>query len=346
MSRRNKYRRPQDAASVQAQDVEGQQAAPNDGGPRPSVITLHLGGKNPFRCYNAYLITGSRHVLVDPGPPGSAGELLEQLSRHRISLGDIGLIVITHGHPDHFGSASQYKEWTRAPLAVHELDAEYVNFGSVPVLKPTTRLGSLFKSLFNMKANPVEPDIILRDGDKLNRYAGQGRVVQTPGHTAGSISILLPDGNCIVGDLLMRGLSARTPSLPWFAENESEVRESLQRVVNLGARTLLAGHGGPFDVEQLASRFPWLEVPERIKTERAPSQPVPVATASARRASESVRESGDVSQLPAAGERQQTDTGTAPAEGVDRPRRRRPRRRHPRRRDENPGATPTGSDGN
>ncbi len=264
MSRRYRFGKSQESDSVQQQEQEDQTAPAvrEERPPEGSVLTLHLGGKNPFKCYNAYLIPGTKHVLVDPGPPGTAGELLEQLSRKRISLGDIGLIVITHGHPDHFGSAAQLKEWTRAPLAVHELDAEYVNFGSVPVLKPVTRLGSMFKSLFSIKAAPVEPDIILHDGDKLGRYAARGRVIQTPGHTAGSISILLPDGMCIVGDLLMRGWRTLTPSVPWFAEDASEARISLQKLVNAGARTFLAGHGGPFEVDDLARRFPWLEVPE------------------------------------------------------------------------------------
>jgi len=307
MSRRNRFRNPQDSGPVQPQEEQGQTAQANDG-EQPadvSVMTLHLGGKNPFRCYNAYLIPGAKHVLVDPGPSGTAGELLEQLSRHRISLGDIGLIVITHGHPDHFGSASQLKEWTRAPLAVHELDAEYVNFGSVPVLKPVTRLGSLLKSLFSVKSEPVEPDIILHEGDRLSRYAGHGRVIQTPGHTAGSISILLPDGMCIVGDLLMRGLSARTPSAPWFAENAAEARESLQKVVNAGAKTLLAGHGGPFDVEDVARRFPWLVLP-----------------------GSEVGEEGN------------GDGSDSSAEGGDGPRRRRPRHRRPRGRNGGFGGQP------
>ena len=297
MSRHNSFRKPQESGEVQQQEQQGQAAPTNSEDKRPdeSVITLHLGGRNPFKSFNAYLIPGSKHVLVDPGPPGTAGELLEQLSRNRISLGDIGLIVITHGHPDQFGSAFQLKEWTQAPLAVHELDAEYVNFGSVPVLKPATRLGALFKSMFSIKATAVEPDIVLRDGDRLGRYAGRGRVIQTPGHTAGSISILLPDGRCIVGDLLMRGVRARTASAPWFAENASEARDSLQKVVTAGARTLLAGRGGPFKVEDLARRFSWLEVPEGEATE----------------------------------EEGEGETNGTRGEGADRSRRRRPRRRRP-----------------
>lgn len=368
MSRRNRFKRPQDPAAVPSPEQQGQPAPAQSGEERPEsgVITLHLGGRNPFRCYNAYLITGPKHVLVDPGPQGSAGELLEQLSRHRISLGDIGLIVITHGHPDHFGSASQLKEWTRAPLAVHELDAEYVNFGSVPVLKPVTRLGSMLKSLFNVKSGPVEPDIILHDGDKLSRYAGRGKVIQTPGHTAGSISILLPDGDCIVGDLLMRGLSARTPSLPWFAEDESEARASLQKVVNAGARTMLAGHGGPFDVEQLASRFPWLDVPERERAEESAARP-PRTTGEGVRTNgtgefaradgdaprvfgdgqrsgfEAPRVYGEAPRASGEGQRTHAESAEAPAEGGERPRRRRPRHRRPRGREDNSGAPSSGT---
>jgi hydroxyacylglutathione hydrolase len=324
MSRRNRFRKPQDTSEIQKQEQQGQTASADTEAKRPdeSVITLHLGGKNPFRSFNAYLIPGAKHVLVDPGPPGTAGELLEQLSRKRISLGDIGLIVITHGHPDHFGSAAQFKEWTQAPLAVHELDAEYVSFGSVPVLKPVTRLGTLMKSAFSIKCNPVEPDIMLHDGDRLGRYAGRGRVIQTPGHTAGSISILLPDGMCIVGDLLMRGLRAGTPSAPWFAEDAAEARVSLQRVVTAGARTLLAGHGGPFDVEDLARRFSWLDVPEREAGDAGSE------------AGDAEREGKPVAATP------------TPPEGANRPRRRRPRHRRPQGQNGSPGGqNGTGQDG-
>ncbi len=318
MSRRNRFRRPNETNHQEQSRQEGQAAQPTERQeerPSGSVITLHLGGNNPFRHHNAYLIPGSKHVLVDPGPPWAAGELLEQLSRHRVSLGEIGLIVITHGHPDHFGSAARLKEWTQALLAVHELDAEYVGFGSVPTFKPVTKLGTLFKRLFMLEAEPVEPDIILHDGDKLGRYAGRGRVLQTPGHTAGSISILLPGGECIVGDLLMRGVRARTPSMPWFAESVSEARDSLQKVVSAGARVLLAAHGGPFRVEELSARFPWLEIPEHV-----------VGGEDAEKAAPGGEKAGD-------------DVGGG------RSRRRRPRRRRPRGQEGTAGGPGSGDSG-
>jgi len=258
MSRRGRFRKS--PGEQKTGEVKPQQAETRQQRPREGVITLKLGGRNPLKAFNAYLITGQKHILVDPGPPGTAGELLEQLSRQRVSLGDIGLIVLTHGHPDHFGSAAQLKEWTQAPLAVHELDSEYVHWGGAPTLKPVTRLGALTKAFSKMKADGVEPDITLHDGDRLGRYAGRGKVILTPGHTAGSLSILLPDGNAIIGDLLMGGLRRSSPSYPWFAENLSEVRESLQRVVDAGARRLLVAHGGPFDVADLPKKFPWLNV--------------------------------------------------------------------------------------
>jgi len=245
---------------------------------REGVVALHLRSRNPLNAFTSYVIRGQKHVLVDPGPPGRAGELLEQLSRHRISLGDIGLIVITHGHADQFGNAASLKEWTQAPVAVHELDAEYVHWGSAPVLKPVTKLGTIFRSFVRTKAVPVEPDIILYDGDKLGRYGGRGRVILTPGHTAGSISILLPDGTCIIGDLLMRGLRVGSLSYPWFAEDLSLLRESLRRIVAAGATNLLPSHGAPFSVDSLLRVFPWLESGAETSTapelgDRGPRRP-------------------------------------------------------------------------
>jgi hydroxyacylglutathione hydrolase len=275
--RRNRNSGEQQQSRVSETQVQQTQAKKED--EREGVVALHLASRNPIHAVTSYVIRGQKHVLVDPGPPGRAGELLEQLSRHRISLGEIGLIVITHGHADQFGSAAQLKEWTRAPVAVHELDAEYVHWGGAPVLKPATRLGTVFRSFARVKSVPVEPDIILRDGDKLSRYGGRGRIISTPGHTAGSISILLPDGACIIGDLLMRKLRAGSPSYPWFAEDLSQVRESLRRVVAAGATTLLPAHGKPFSVADLQKTFPWLDVevepgasePER--EERGPRRP-------------------------------------------------------------------------
>ncbi|MFC2009093.1 MBL fold metallo-hydrolase [Chloroflexota bacterium] len=359
MSRRSRFgkksgeQREQNAAEEKTPQGEGRPERPREG-----VLTLKLGGRSPLKAFNAYLITGQKHILVDPGPPGTAGELLEQLSRQRISLGDIGLIVLTHGHPDHFGNALQLKDWTRAPLAVHELDSEYVHWGGAPALKPVTRLGSLMKRFSKLKADPVEPDIILQDGDRLGRYAGRGRVILTPGHTAGSLSILLPDGTCIAGDLLMGGLRRSRPSYPWFAENLTEVRESLQRVVDAGARTLLVGHGGPFNVVDLPKAFPWLKVDVEALREdpargdwngedgRSESNGGLVRSEPGGSPVRSEPNVGSVrSDRP--GEERGERTGTTGQGGEeDRPRRSRPRRRRPsRRRGPQGEAPPQGGSG-
>jgi len=341
-TRRNRFRKTpgeKNAAEAKTPQSENRQQRPREG-----VVTLKLGGRHPLKAFNSYLITGQKHVLVDPGPPGTAGELLEQLSRQRISLGDIGLIVLTHGHPDHFGSAAQFKEWTQAPLAVHELDSEYVHWGGAPTLKPVTRLGSLLKPFSKIKADGVEPDIILHDGDRLGRYAGRGRVILTPGHTAGSLSIILPDGTAIIGDLLMGGLRRSSPSYPWFAENLVEVRESLQRVVDAGARRVLVAHGGPFDVADLAKKFPWLKVDMEALARGKERDEQSGANG------RSEADHGEVRTEPKRDERPRKE-GTEKPESAgqagdeDRPRRSRPRRRRsPRRRPQQGDAPQGGSD--
>jgi len=66
---------------------------------------------------NCFLIKGeTKHILVDTGVPKSERKIIKQLKAHRIKLEDIGLIIITHGHIDHFGSANELKNILKIPI--------------------------------------------------------------------------------------------------------------------------------------------------------------------------------------------------------------------------------------
>jgi glyoxylase-like metal-dependent hydrolase (beta-lactamase superfamily II) len=75
-----------------------------------------------------------------------------------------------------------------------------------------------------------------------------GKAIHTPGHSAGSVSVLLDSGEAFVGDLAMNGFPLRlTPGFPIFAEDMAKLRESWQLLLAQGARMIYPAHGKPFE---------------------------------------------------------------------------------------------------
>ena len=77
------------------------------------IQTIKLSG------VNCYLIQDKGIILVDTGTPGLHNKILKQIKKLGLDPHEIRLIIITHGHGDHFGSTQRIKELTGAKLAVH-----------------------------------------------------------------------------------------------------------------------------------------------------------------------------------------------------------------------------------
>jgi glyoxylase-like metal-dependent hydrolase (beta-lactamase superfamily II) len=92
----------------------------------------------------------------------------------------------------------------------------------------------------------VEPGLAFKAALDLKPYGITGTVELTPGHTPGSVSVFLEGGEAIIGDLL-RGsfLSRGSPRWPFVAEDLSEVKRSLARILDKDPRLLWTSHGGP-----------------------------------------------------------------------------------------------------
>ncbi len=209
------------------------------------VLTIPLG------TTKAYALRGDRVVLVDAGNPGNEGRILKRLEAAGIAPDQVSLILLTHGHVDHFGAAAALKEATGAVVAVHPADAEALRQGSNPPVHPFGATGRWLKRLMGWHIQgsgpPVEPDVLLEGETDLREFGVEARVIPTPGHTPGSISVSLPGGPVLVGDLIFGGMfRPRRPGWPWFADDPDQVRASIQRVLDLAPSTILAAHGGPF----------------------------------------------------------------------------------------------------
>jgi glyoxylase-like metal-dependent hydrolase (beta-lactamase superfamily II) len=145
----------------------------------------------------------------------------------------VQLIVITHGHWDHVGSAGELKAITGAKLAMHRREVHWLEQSLTPLPPGVTLWGRVFISLHKklmplINIPPAKIDVSIGDdGLLLSDYGIPGRVLHTPGHSSGSVSVLLDTGEAFVGDLAMNRFPLRlSPGLPIFAEDQAAVVES------------------------------------------------------------------------------------------------------------------------
>jgi hydroxyacylglutathione hydrolase len=210
---------------------------------------------------NTYFLGERGAILIDPGEPGKAGVVLRKLCARLGEAPNIDVIVATHGHFDHIGAARRMRELTGAPLAMHRDDASWLREGRAVWPRGVTRWGRFSRALFGplvlaiMKPPKMDPDIVLDDdGLDLEPYGVSGRVVATPGHSPGSVSVVLPSGEAFVGDLAMNGPPmCLKPSFGIYAHQPERVLESWGKLLDLGVRTVFPAHGRPFAAELLAS---------------------------------------------------------------------------------------------
>lgn len=206
-----------------------------------------------------YIIRGDAAVMIDTGMPGQAKKFTHALAAIPLAAQEIKLMIITHGHFDHIGSAAAIKKITGARIAMHGADKEWLEKAGekVPPFPPgVTMWGRIMAGIMAPFASSrrIDPAVVEVDlGDQpfsLAAYGISGRVLATPGHTPGSVSVLLDSGAAFVGDLAMNGLPLRFgPGLPVLAENMEAVIKSWKYLLEQGARTIYPAHGKPFTAE-------------------------------------------------------------------------------------------------
>jgi len=209
-----------------------------------------------FGTTRGYLIEGQGNILIDTGLAGSEKAILRWLHTISVRPDEIRLIVLTHGHVDHAGSAFALKQATGAAVAVHHLDRSWVENGIVAWPTPATTWGRVARLILSpvkplLRFTGVPVDVVVGDeGLSLAVYGVSGRVVHTPGHTLGSISVLLETGDAFVGSLAHNGLPLRLrPGLPIFADDVPGLRQSWRTLLDLGAHTIYLAHGRPFPAD-------------------------------------------------------------------------------------------------
>jgi glyoxylase-like metal-dependent hydrolase (beta-lactamase superfamily II) len=217
---------------------------------------------------NIYLVESDAGVIiVDTGFADAAGSVLQTLDQLGHTPHDVRLIFLTHVHMDHAGSAAELRRRTGAPIAMHRADLQKARAGKHNM--PTGRglTGKLIEYGFNgahlkFLYEPFEPDILLDEGPLPPEFGLNARVIYTPGHTLGSVSLALGDGVMLIGDAMINQIRV---GMPLYGEDIESAYDSVRKLNALRPRVLYSGHGAPFSGQDLARYF----VVKQLEAERA-----------------------------------------------------------------------------
>jgi hydroxyacylglutathione hydrolase len=205
---------------------------------------------------SCYLIRGKDIVMVDSGMPNKLKLFKIELFKLEIQPSEIKLIVLTHSHFDHCGSAREIRVLTGAKVAIHESERTYLENGGMLIPKGVNiyckitlpLLLPLFKKISYPK---FIPDILITDEPyPLSLYGIDGNIIHTPGHTIGSISVILNSGEAFVGCMAHNGFPFRIrPGLPILAQDIDSVKKYWKLLIDKGVKMIYPGHGRPFSAE-------------------------------------------------------------------------------------------------
>lgn len=206
----------------------------------------------PLRLSNVHVIQTKRPVLVDSGTIGDMADLQVALEERKIRSRDLGLVVLTHGHADHSGLAFDLRSISGATVMMGLGDLPLAQKGENDLLKPTSFTATLLKPFITGVYPAFEPDVVVKPGADvdLRPWGVDGRAISMPGHTAGSIVVVLSDNSAFVGDMMMGGAfgGAIFPSSPgehYYHADREQNRRNIKTLLDRGVEKFYLGHGGP-----------------------------------------------------------------------------------------------------
>ena len=182
-------------------------------------------------------------LLIDAGSPGEQHRILHAI--RSLAPAHLRLILITHAHFDHYGSAAALRQSCGAPIAAHAADAQALARGETPVASARgwgrAGLAALRLTQRFIRAVRTPPDELLEDGGSLGGLGLEASVLHTPGHTLGSVCLIVERRLAFAGDLLTTTGGAHTQR--YFAVDWDLLPRSLARLQERRPALTYPGHG-------------------------------------------------------------------------------------------------------
>lgn len=191
---------------------------------------------------NSYIITkalpGDKHILVDPGQvvnevrQNCLERLISEMKKDGLKIEDVGLIINTHAHPDHYGASEEIRKRSGALVAIGRGEDEFLKLAGGEMSKVLESMG--------IRMPELHPDFYLTEGELRLGQNLVARILLTPGHSQGHIGIYWPESKVFMGgDLIFYGSTGRV-DIP--GGSAQALKESIERVAELEIEYLLTGH--------------------------------------------------------------------------------------------------------
>ena len=195
---------------------------------------------------NCYLVSdGKNAVLFDTASGEHLQQVIDECSKY-----DLKLIVLSHPHFDHAENADALSKKFNVPVAYNEADdGIFDDYNSQPLysygIVGFVVLKASLKVLSQTKVIRPENRFFVKEGDTLADYGFPDiKVVELPGHSMGSIGLLVSDDALLVGDALDNWIRPATAHL--YTDLEAE-KKTVEKIRSFGKRTYYYGHGKPTD---------------------------------------------------------------------------------------------------
>jgi glyoxylase-like metal-dependent hydrolase (beta-lactamase superfamily II) len=218
---------------------------------------------------NTYLIkTDSCCILIDTGYAEQFSGFCKKLAARNIGLNEIDYIFLTHAHDDHAGFLNEILRDSNAKVIMHNKAIEGLRKGQNsfdggcsgrPALLFCKLMGFFGKG--EHRFPPVdkcyEDRCITVNEHNRNNIESilQGKIIETPGHTPCSISLLMNDGSLFCGDAAMNGFPSIHRTTIWIGDLQ-EYFSSWEAIIAANPTRIFPGHGKPFPVTDLSQFLP------------------------------------------------------------------------------------------
>lgn len=200
---------------------------------------------------NVYLVmtNSGKTILVDTSVKIMRCWLMRALENHNALKADY--LVFTHSHYDHINNAAYLRNLTGGSTLIHRNEADFLESGTMKIPEGTLAITRGIVKLahkinFRKGSEPCKADIIVDEEYQFEDCPGI-RTLHTPGHSNGSISLIIDNDIAIVGDVMVN--VALFKIFPPFADNIPELEATWTKLLNTGCHTFLPSHGHPVSRE-------------------------------------------------------------------------------------------------